>query len=128
MPGAPLVIQILNYHRIGRRVRALPVNLRPDPQDPGREIAWVRLFAPADDEDHLLFHPATLSYAPGSDEPVSVQRAPEIRIRAWTIEALEPLLANAGFSLVARWGGMDRSAYEPQESHDLVIVARLVDP
>jgi SAM-dependent methyltransferase len=125
--GAPLVLQLLNYHRIGRRVRSLPVNVRPDPDEPGREIAWVRLFAPADDDDHLLFHPITLSYAPGEEPPVEVRRAPEIRIRAWTHESLLPELESAGFHGPVRHGGMDRSAYDEEESHDLVIVARRSD-
>ena len=123
-PGSPLVIQLLNYHRIGRTLRALPVNLRPDPGDPTAEIVWLRLFAPADDDAHLLFHPATLNYQPGHDPPLSLLLVPEIRIRAWTHEALLPALERAGFDEFARYGGMDQSDYDERESHDLVIVAR----
>jgi hypothetical protein len=118
------VIQILNYHRIGRTLRALPVNLRPDPEDPSGEIVWLRLFAPADDDAHLLFHPATLSYRPGHEPALALRRVPEIRIRAWTHETLLPRLESAGFRELARYGGMDKSAYDETESHDLVIVAR----
>lgn len=124
IPGAPLVIQLLNYHRIGKTLRALPVNLRPDPDDPNSEVVWLRLFAPAEDARHLLFHPATLSYRPGSDEPLALRKVPEVRIRAWTHEDLLPALESAGFEELERYGGMDRSVYDEGESHDLVIVAR----
>jgi SAM-dependent methyltransferase len=122
-PGAPLVVQLLNYARIRRQgLRCLPVNVRPDPEEAGAELVWVRLLS-EDDDDHLLFHPVTLQLRRGADEPVRLRSAREIRVRAWTWPALEPLLRRAGFSRFARWGSVEEDPFEEDHSPDLVFTA-----
>ncbi len=126
-PGGRLVLQILNYERIlARRVRFLPPNFRPDPErsdhDPPAEIVLVRLMTP-DGDRHVLFHPLTLALHPGQDPPVTLERAREVRLRAWTRPQLEPVLARHGFAVEAAYGDMTEGAYEPRRSQDLVVVA-----
>lgn len=123
-PGAPLLLQLLNYQRLrDRKIRTLPMNLRPDPKSDDGEIVWLRLLTPLD-EDHFYFHPVTLDFHPGHPEPVVLRSAREIRVRSWTWPSLESLLLGAGFSSLERYGGMERSPFIETESHDLVIVAR----
>ncbi len=122
-PGAPLLVQLLNYQRIrAKDVRALPLNVRPDPENTQGEIVWLRLLS-VDDEKHLWFHPATLEFRPADEEPLQLRSARRIRVRSWTAEELESLVARAGFRDFRRYGGMNRGKFVPEESHDLVFTA-----
>ena len=79
-PGARLAVQLLNYARLlGRGLRHLPLNVRPDPEAGDRELVWLRLLSPAG-EGHLLFHPVTLELRPGAEEPVRVRSARELSL------------------------------------------------
>ncbi len=122
-PGAPLLVQLLNYQRIrAKDVRSLPLNVRPDPENPQGEIVWLRLLSVAD-EKHLWFHPATLQFRPGEEEPLQLRSARSIRVRSWTADELEAHLKDAGFSAFTRYGGMNRDKFVEEESHDLVFTA-----
>jgi SAM-dependent methyltransferase len=128
-PGASLLLQTLNYERIQRTpVRALPVNVRPLPEeDGGGEIVLIRLLDPGRSEDFVDFYPVTLHLLPSTDpegEPtVTVRNARQLRHRAWKQADFEASLAAAGFGDVEWFGGMKREPFVPETSHDLVFRA-----
>lgn len=120
-PGAPLLLQILNYDRIhDLGIRSLPVNVRPG--DDG-EIVFLRLMEMLDD-GRVLFFPTTLTLRPGTDPPVSVVRSRKVLLRGWRRGEVEAILAGAGIEPEEAFGGFDREPFDPLESHDLVLVAR----
>ena len=121
LPGAPLLLQILNYDRIfARGERSLPINFRPDPQG---ELVFVRLMTPQEDGT-VLFHPMTLLLRPGEDPPVQLHHAREVRLRGWKRADVENVLAEAGFDFREAYGGFDGAPWEATESRDLILVAR----
>lgn len=120
LPGAPFLLQVLNYDRIlGRRERFLPLNFRPED---GGEAVFVRLMDPQEDGT-VLFYPTTLRLRPGADPPVEVVHTREIRLRGWRRAEIEALLEEAGFPERQAWGGFDESPWDP-EARDLVLAAR----
>jgi SAM-dependent methyltransferase len=128
-PGAPLLLQTLNYHRIqSAPVRALPVNVRPLPEeDGGGEVVLIRILDPGRSEEFVEFYPISLHLVPNADpdgEPtVTVRNAKQLRHRAWKRADFEASLAAAGFGEVEWFGGMKREPFVPEESHDLVFRA-----
>lgn len=124
-PGAPFLVQLLNYERIvDGGVRSLGVNVRPLPEDEGDgEIVFLRVFRPRDDGS-LGFFPITLTLTPGEDPPVQVRSAREGTHHPWTRGALETAFAAHGFTDVRVRGGMADVPYDPKESTDLVLHAR----
>lgn len=122
-PGAPFLLQLLNYRRIlDAKVRALPVNVRPGERE-GEEIVFLRLMTPQPDGS-LLFHPTTLRYTASAETPLEIVSSRSVRLHPWTLEELEPALLSSGFSIDERWGGMRSERYSAAESPDLVLVAR----
>lgn len=123
LPGAPFLLQALNYRRIlDHKVRALPVNVRPG-EAAGEEIVFLRLMTPREDGS-LLFHPTTLLFRPEAETPLEVVASRSVPLHPWTAEELEPALAESGFSAEARWGGMREEPYDAGASADLVLLAR----
>jgi SAM-dependent methyltransferase len=125
-PGAPALIQILNYDRIHEKnIRSLPINFRPGP-DGGREEAetvFVRLMTPLPD-GRVRFYPSTLTLHPGEDPPLRLERSREVLLRGWRRHELETALTDAGLPTERALGGFDAEDFDPLESHDLVLVAR----
>jgi SAM-dependent methyltransferase len=120
LPGAPFLLQILNYDRIfSTGERALPVNFRPDPDG---EIAFVRLMT-LEDDGAILFYPMTLRIRPGSSPPVELMHAREVHLRGWRRAEVEEVLAAAGFQHRVAFGGFDEAPWQ-ESSRDLVLVAR----
>lgn len=123
-PGAPLLIQLLNYERIlGKPVRALPVNVRPLPEQEGEgEIVFLRILSPRPDGD-VDFYPITLTLRPGEDPEVEVRGVKSFVHHGWTRDRLEPRLRAAGFRLLRTHGTMADVPYDAGESPDLVVLA-----
>ncbi|TNF77811.1 MAG: class I SAM-dependent methyltransferase [Acidobacteria bacterium] len=120
-PGAALLLQVLNYHRIlTRKVRHLPVNFR---QDEEGEIVFLRLMEPEED-GRVLFFPSTLRLRPGQDPPLEIVAAKEVHLRGWRYTEVESALDKGGFGEHTLLGSFDSSPFEPDESADLVVVAR----
>ncbi|MCP4204639.1 MAG: methyltransferase domain-containing protein [bacterium] len=123
LPHGRLLIQLLNYERIvSRGIRHLPVNFREDPEGPG-EIVFLRLLRADGDDRYVWFYPTTFTLEPGSDRPVEVEAAKEVRLRAWKRAELERILPENGFEIAARYGDMTGGAYDAEESADLVLAA-----
>ncbi|MGQ0722998.1 MAG: class I SAM-dependent methyltransferase [Candidatus Eiseniibacteriota bacterium] len=123
-PGAPFLVQMLNYERIrALPVRALPVNVRPLPEGEGDgEIVFLRVLRPREDGD-VDFYPITLELLPGGDDgpEVRVRAAKHVVHHAWTRATLEPALAEAGFEQLRLSGGMAETPWSREESPDLVL-------
>jgi SAM-dependent methyltransferase len=121
-PGAPFVLQILNYDRIiDSGERHLPLNFREG--DDG-EIVFLRLMTPQADGT-VLFFPTTLELHPEDDEnPVRVNHARRVVLRGWRSAEIEAACRVAGFAEVELLGSYARDAYDRATSRDLVVVAR----
>lgn len=124
LPGAPLILQILNYDRIfAANERSLPLNFRPDPDDPAAEIVFLRLITPQPDGT-VLFYPTTLRLRPGHEPAVEVKQSREVRLRGWRREEAEAVLKQAGFSAAEAFGGFEGEPWEMRDSRDLLLVVR----
>lgn len=121
LPGAPLILQLLNYDRIcGQNERTLPINFRPDPDG---EIVFLRLMTPQPDGT-VLFYPTTLHLRPGREPAVEVHHSREVRLRGWKRAEVEVVLESAGFTDRTAYSGFDGGAWDAVVSRDLLLVAR----
>jgi glycine/sarcosine N-methyltransferase len=122
LPGAPCLLQLLNYDRIlDRGERTFPLVVRPGEVE-GESTVFLRLMT-HQGEGRLRFTPAYLRYRPGSDEPLEVVAAHDVPLRGWRRAELEGLLAESGFAVDEVLGTMTGEAWSPTSS-DLVILAR----
>lgn len=120
-PGAPLIVQLLNYERIFERgERYLPLNFRTDGDE---TIVFLRLMELQED-GQVLFFPSTLKLVPGCDPPLEVKSAKEVRLRGWRAGELEEALEVAGFCQRQLLGGFAEEPFEPLGSRDLILVAK----
>lgn len=121
VPGAPFLIQLLNYDRIlDRGERTFPLALRPG-LDEGEELVFMRLMTHRPDGS-LIFTPATLRYRPGLEPPLDLISAQNVELRGWRRSELEEPLHASGFKVRETFGNM---AGEPWnlEASDLVFWA-----
>lgn len=122
-PGAPFLLQVLNYERIlGKSLRFLPLNVRGEDGSDG-ELVFLRLMTPRGG-GRLVFTPTTLRYRPAGDPPVEVVNARNVELRGWKRPEVEAALRRAGFSSVEVTGTVADVPYSSMESPDLVVVAR----
>lgn len=126
-PGAPFLLQILNYERIfALDERHLPLNFRPDPEagrESGGQVVFLRLMELHDDGT-VIFCPTSLRFRPQDDEPVKVVSSRKVKLHGWRRDELEDLLGEAGFEHREVFGGFRRETYDPLRSRDVVLVAR----
>ncbi len=122
LPGAPFLLQLLNYDRIlDRGQRTFPVVLRPGEID-GESTVFLRLMT-HHGGGRLTFTPATLRYRPGTDAPLELMAAHDVPLRGWRRAEVETLLTGSGFRVREVLGTMTGEAWSPTSS-DLVFVAR----
>lgn len=121
LPGAPFLLQILNYDRIlDRGERTFPVAVRPG--EDGAETVFLRLMTPHAD-GRVTFTPATLRWRPGAEPPLELASAKEVELRGWRRAEVETLLRAAGFEVCEILGTMTGEPWS-STSADLVVVAR----
>jgi SAM-dependent methyltransferase len=121
-PGAPLVVQILNYERIrAQKLRHLPLNVRPPADGDAGDTIFLRLMDLRDDGT-VMFSPTTLRYRPDGDPPVEVMSTRTVHLRTWTRADVRERFGAAGFTGFAAYGGFDGSDYAERASADLVAV------
>lgn len=121
-PGAPLLLQLLNYDRIlARGERTFPVVLRPG-EGEGGDTVFLRLMT-HHGNGRLTFTPAHLRYRPGTATPLELVAAHGVALRGWRRAEIEALLRAAGFTVSETLGTMTGEAWSPTSS-DLVILAR----
>jgi SAM-dependent methyltransferase len=124
LPGAPFLLQLLNYDRILERgERTFPAVLRPGGAE-GESIVFLRLMT-HHGGGHLSFLPATLRYRPGAAEPLELIAAQEVALRGWRRAEVEALLRANGFRVQEVLGTMTGEAWNPGSS-DLVVVAERI--
>ncbi len=121
LPGAPFVVQILNYERLVHAgQRCLPLTFVTD--DEGDAI-FLRVMTHKPDGG-VVFTPTLLRYRPEAEPAIEVVTSHNVSLHGWTRADLEAALGAAGFSAQEVHGTMGDTAYEAHESPDLVIVAR----
>jgi len=121
-PGAPFLLQLLNYDRILERgERTFPLVLRPGDADIG-ETVFLRLMT-HHGGGRLTFTPAHLRYRPGTSMPLELVAAQDVALRGWRRAEVEGQLRGAGFTVVETMGAMTGEPWSPASS-DLVVVAR----
>ncbi|MCP3958401.1 MAG: class I SAM-dependent methyltransferase [bacterium] len=121
LPGAPVVLQLLNYERIfALSERHLPLNFRHHEDG---ESVFLRLMEPRED-GRVLFFPTTLRFRPEADQPVTVVASKRVELMGWRLSRLEGALEDAGFAERRLFGAFDRTPFEPLKSRDLLVVAR----
>lgn len=125
LPGAPFVMQVLNYERIrAKRIRYLPLNLRPLPLDEeSGDVVFLRLVDLKPDGT-VIFTPATLRHRPSADPPIEVMHARSVTLHGWTWIELWDIFSSAGFQRFDLFGGFDGASFKATESMDLVAVVR----
>lgn len=122
VPGAPFLLQLLNYDRILERgERTFPVVLRPGETE-GEDTVFLRLMT-HHGEGRLTFTPANLRYRPGAEPCLEVVAAHEVSLRGWRRAEVEGLLDAAGFAVRESLGTMTGETWSDTSS-DLVVVAQ----
>jgi SAM-dependent methyltransferase len=120
LPGAPFVLQVLNYERLVRNgQRCLPLTFLED--DEGEAI-FLRVMTHQPDGG-VIFTPALLRYRPEGEPALEVVTSHNVPLRGWTRPELEGALDAAGFSDRHVYGTMADTPYDPCDSSDVVIVS-----
>jgi SAM-dependent methyltransferase len=121
LPGAPFLLQLLNYDRIlDRGERTFPVVLRPGETE-AESTVFLRLMT-HHGGGRLTFTPATLRYHPGTANPLELIAAHDVPLRGWRRAEVEALLTGNGFRVREVLGTMTGEAWSAGSS-DLVLVA-----
>jgi SAM-dependent methyltransferase len=121
LPGAPFLLQLLNYDRIlDRGERTFPVVLRPGEAEDETTV-FLRLMT-HHGGGRLTFTPATLRYRPGAGTPLELKAAHDVALRGWRRAEVEAQLGAAGFRVRETFGTMTGEPWQPTSS-DLVVVA-----
>jgi SAM-dependent methyltransferase len=121
LPGAPFLLQLLNYDRIlDRAERTFPVILRPG-ETGGEDTVFLRLMT-HHGGGRLTFTPAHLRYRPGAEAPLELVAAHDVSLRGWRRAEVESLLLGSGLQLKEVLGTMTGEPWSPTAS-DLVVLA-----
>lgn len=124
LPGAPVVIQILNYERYEtKKERSLPLAFLPDKDDPESTIVFLRAM-----ELHpgrrVTFMPTILRMRPDREPPMELVASQRVEIRGWHGSDLVEAFRAAGFAATELFGSYQRAPFEAGESRDVIFVAR----
>lgn len=121
LPGAPLVIQVLNYERLAHTgQRCLPLTFI---QDQDGESIFLRVMTHHDDGS-VTFTPSLLRYRQDAEPALEVITSHNVPLRGWKRAEMESALEEAGFASRELFGTMARVPYADHDSTDLVVVAR----
>ena len=121
LPGAPLVLQILNYDRLaGSGQRCLPLTFI---QDDEGEAIFLRVMT-HHPGGKVTFTPSLLRYRKDGDPALEVITSHNVPLHGWTRAEVESALEAAGFAARQVYGTMADTPYVSGDSPDLVVVAR----
>jgi SAM-dependent methyltransferase len=121
LPGAPLVIQVLNYERLVHSgQRCLPLTFI---QDEEGEAIFLRVMTHHDDGS-VTFTPSLLRYRKDGDPALEVISSHNVPLRGWKRAEMEAALNAAGFTARELFGTMGHVPYDDHDSTDLVVIAR----
>lgn len=121
LPGAPLIIQVLNYERLVHSgQRCLPLTFIEDQEG---EAIFLRVMTHHDD-GRVTFTPSLLRYRQDGDPALEVITSHNVPLRGWKRAEMESALEAAGFASRQLYGTMGDVPYANHDSTDLVVVAR----
>jgi SAM-dependent methyltransferase len=121
LPGAPLVIQVLNYERLVHSgQRCLPLTFI---QDEEGEAIFLRVMTHHDDGS-VTFTPSLLRYRQHGDPALEVITSHNVPLRGWKRAEMDAALSAAGFATRELFGTMANVPYADHDSTDLVVIAR----
>jgi SAM-dependent methyltransferase len=121
LPGAPLVIQVLNYERLVHTgQRCLPLTFI---QDEDGESIFLRVMTHHDDGS-VTFTPSLLRYRKDGDPALEVVTSHNVPLKGWKRAEMEAALEAAGFTARELFGTMAAVPYADHDSTDLVVIAR----
>jgi SAM-dependent methyltransferase len=124
LPGAPFVLQMLNYDRIeAKKERALPITFLPDADDPAATIIFLRSMQ-LQPGGRVIFMPTTLRQRPDRDPPIELITSQRVEIRGWRRAEIESAFRDGGFASIELFGSYAKAPFDPPESRDLILVAR----
>ena len=124
LPGAPVVIQILNYERYEtKKERALPLAFLPDKDDPESTIVFLRAMELHADR-RVTFMPTILRMRPDREPPMELVATQRVEIRGWRGSELVEAFSAAGFGSTELFGSYQNAPFEAGESRDVIFVAR----
>ena len=120
IPGAPLLVQSLNYDRLGiGDVETLPIEIVPSADD---NLVVVPLVSQRD--DGIVLHTTTvLRHRSAGDPVMEIVDTRRAQLRGWKHGELRAMLDVARLSIREVYGDMSGSAYDPARSAELVLVA-----
>lgn len=120
LPGAPLVLQLLNYEPVlAGGQRALPVRFI---DGPGGELILVRLVEGR--ADGIVLHTTSaLRHRPGEEPPLEVVATHQSQLRGWRRSEIETMLEIARLPAREIHGDMGTAPFDPRRSPELVVVA-----
>jgi len=119
-PGAPLLLQGLNYDRIfATGERSLPTLFVPQTEG---ELVVVRLVQPR--PDGIVVHTTTALHHQPREHPVMALVGSQAnQWRGWRLPELETMLEVARLPIREIWGDMAGTPFDPETSDELVILA-----
>ncbi len=124
LPGAPFLLQMINYDRIElRKERALPISFLSDPDDKESTIIFLRTMELQPD-GRVIFMPTTLRQRSDRDPPIELVASRRVEIRGWRRAQVEKVFRDAGFASIEVFGTYQKVPFEPAESRDLILLAR----
>lgn len=124
LPGAPFLLQMINYDRIEqKKERALPLSFLRDPDDPEATIVFLRTMQLLPD-GRVIFMPTTLRQRTDREEPVELIASRRVEIRGWRRSQVEDAFRAAGFASIEAHGSYQKAPFEAAESRDLILIAR----
>jgi len=124
LPGAPFLLQMINYDRIeAKKERALPLTFLPDPDDKEATIIFLRTMDLQPD-GRVIFMPSTFRQRSDRDPPIELLSTRRVEIRGWRRSQIESAFRAAGFASVEALGSYQKAPFDPVESRDLILIAR----
>jgi glycine/sarcosine N-methyltransferase len=124
LPGAPFLLQMINYDRIeAKKERALPLTFLPDPDDKEATIIFLRTMD-LQPGGRVIFMPATFRQRSDRDPPIELLSSRRVEIRGWRRSQIESVFRAAGFASIEALGSYQKAPFDPVESRDLILVAR----
>lgn len=125
-PGGRVLLQILNYERLALTgERALPVNVRPDPEVEGAELVLVRVMT-VHINGTVSFFPTTLRLRPDADPPLEVIGSRRVDLYGWRREEVRKTFDAAGIEEIEALGSFDGAPFDARSSRDLIWIGRRV--
>jgi SAM-dependent methyltransferase len=124
LPGAPFLLQMINYDRIEiKKERALPLSFLSDPDDKDSTIIFLRTMELQSD-GRVIFMPTTLRQRSDRDPPIELVASRRVEIRGWRRAQIESAFRDAGFASIEALGSYQKVPFDPAESRDLILIAR----